>query len=276
MLPLCGFADEISPDPAEQAAVCRRLGLSAVELRGVRGVNVLDLDDGLRRETKAIFGDAGLGVACIGSPIGKVKVDEPWDRQFDRFKVAVDAALYFDAGLIRVFSYYPPDGGNIAAHRDEVVRRFVAKVDYVTATSPAVTLVHENERHIFGEGGAACLDLMRTVDSPRLRSAFDFANFVQAGEDPTNNWPTLKPYATHLHIKDATADGAVVVAGQGVGHLGPILADAYASGYRGYLSLEPHLAAAGRFGGFSGPDRFAAAVAALRDVCRAHGVPLAT
>ena len=138
---------------------------------------MLDLTAEQRRTIRTQLADAGLGVACIGSPVGKVKVDAPWADHFDRFQVAVDAAGFFGARLIRVFSYYPPDGGRIADYRDEVIRRFAAKVDAIAGTD--LVLVHENEQHIYGEGGAACLDLLRTVGSPQLRAAFDFANFVR-------------------------------------------------------------------------------------------------
>ena len=37
-------------------------------------------------------------------------------------------------------------------------------------------------------------------------------------------------------------------------------------GFDGFLSLEPHLAHAGEFSGFSGPDLFGVAVRALRGV----------
>jgi len=273
MLKLAGFADEISSDLDEQIAVCKRLGITHFELRGVAGKNVLDFDDGLRIEIRERLNANGLAVACIGSPIGKVKIDEPWSTHFERFKIAVDAATFFDAPLIRVFSYYPPEGGKIGDHRGEVMRRFTAKVESIKNIN--VTLVHENERHIFGEGVANCVDLMKTIDSPKLRSAFDFANFVQAHEDPLVNWPLLKPYTVHIHIKDARADGSVVPAGEGVGKLAPILKDAYASGYRGFLSLEPHLAAQGQLSGFSGPELFESATAALRKLCRENDIPLA-
>jgi sugar phosphate isomerase/epimerase len=273
MLKLAGFADEVSPELSKQVAAFKELGITHFELRGVAGKNVLDFDQSLSAQVKATLADNGLAVACIGSPVGKVKIDEPFEPHFDRFKIAVDSAHYFGAGLIRVFSYYPPDGKDIKPFRDEVIRRFQAKVDYLSG-SPVI-LVHENERHIFGEGVANCVDLMKSIDSPKLRTAFDFANFVQAGEDPMNNWPKLKPYTVHIHIKDARADGSVVPAGEGVGKLAPILKDAYTSGYRGFLSLEPHLAAHGQFSGFSGPDLFATATKALRKICQENGVPLA-
>ena len=86
----------------------------------------------------------------------------------------------------------------------------------------------------------------------------------------------LKPYTAHFHIKDvALATGTIVPAGQGDGHIGEILRDAYAAGYRGFLSIEPHLAAHGQFSGFSGPDLFKTAVDAVRQVARDNSIPLA-
>jgi sugar phosphate isomerase/epimerase len=45
------------------------------------------------------------------------------------------------------------------------------------------------------------------------------------------------------------------------------------SGFEGYLSLEPHLARAGRFGGFSGADGFRRAARALRALLAELQIP---
>lgn len=275
MLKLSAFADEISPDLDEQIRVCTLNAVTHVELRGVAGKNVLDFDAGSRGEIRAKFQANGLGVISIASPIGKVRIDDPWDQHFDRFKLAVELAEYFSTPNIRIFSYYPPEGGEILKHRDEVLRRMHAKVDYVR-NHPTITLLHENETKIYGEKGAQCVDLMKSINSPKLRSAFDFANFIQAGDKPEDNWPLLKPYTTHIHIKDAIAGtGKVVPAGQGAGHIGEIVADAYRSGYRGFLSLEPHLKVAGHSHGETGPDLFKVAADTLKQLCRDYNVPLA-
>ena len=275
MLKLAAFADEISPDLNEQIRVCKANAVTHFELRSVAGKNVLDFDKGLRAEVKTKLAGNGIGVISIGSPIGKVKINEPWPQHFERFKIAVEAAEYFQSPLLRLFSYYPPDGGDIGKHRDEVVRRFHEKVDYLKG-HPSVTLVHENERHIFGEMGNECIDLMNSLNSPRLRMAFDFANFVQAGQKPLDCWPALKPFTAHIHIKDALAgSGKVVPAGKGDGQIKPILKDAWDSGYRGFLSLEPHLAAHEQFGGFSGEQLFNVAANSLKELCQEIGVPLA-
>ncbi len=275
MLRLAAFADEISPDLDEQIRVCRDNDVTHFELRSVNLKNVLDFDTDLRCEIRSRLADNGMGVVSIGSPIGKVKITEPWEPHFDRFKIAVELAEYFEAPFIRLFSYYPPEGsGDVRHYRDEVLMRFRAKVAYLKSRS--VTMVHENEKGVYGEKGPECADLMKAIDSPSLRSAFDFANFVQVGDDPAKNWPGLKPYTAHIHIKDCQAStGTIVPAGKGDGHVGPILADAYKSGYRGFLSLEPHLKVAGHSHGETGPELFKVAADALKSLCAQINIPLA-
>lgn len=277
MLKLSAFADEIGPDLDEQIRVCKANAVTHFELRGVYGRNVMDFDAGLRHEVKAKLADNGLGVISIGSPIGKVAIDKPWAEHFDRFKLAVELAEFFAAPFIRVFSYYPAGGegkGPLDPMRDEVVDRFRKKVDYLAGRD--VLLVHENEKGVFGDIGTRCAELMRSVDSPRLRCVFDFANFVQVGERPIDNWRPLKPFVAHIHIKDAKrGTGQVVPAGEGDGDIPEILADAYTGGYRGFLTLEPHLKVAGHSHGETGPDLFGVAADALKAVCRAKGIPLA-
>jgi hypothetical protein len=46
MWTLSGFSDEISDDFTEQCTVAVSLGLTHVEIRSARGINILDLDQG--------------------------------------------------------------------------------------------------------------------------------------------------------------------------------------------------------------------------------------
>ena len=58
-----------------------------------------------------------------------------------------------------------------------------------------------------------------------------------------------RPYIAYIHVKDAILkDGSVVPAGYGDGNVKEILGRLKAAGYKGYLSLEPHLS---DFTGFS-------------------------
>src|SRR6185437_12500875 len=195
MLKLSAFADEISPNLDEQIRVCKENQVTHFELRGVYGKNVMDFYPALRNEIKTKLAANGLGVISIGSPIGKVAIDKPWAEHFDRFKLAVELAEFFDSPLIRVFSYYPAGGegkGPIDPHREEIMDRFRQKAEYLK--NHPFALVHENEKGIYGDIAQRCLDLMKTINSPKLRCAFDFGNFVQVGERPLDNWQLLKPY----------------------------------------------------------------------------------
>jgi sugar phosphate isomerase/epimerase len=278
MLRLSGFADEIGPSIDDQIRVCQATGVTHFELRSVQDTNVLAFSPVQIRDFRGRIDASGMGVVSIGSPCGKKPIDTPRSELLDLFKIAVERAHQFDAPLIRVFSYYPEGGegrGPIEPIRDRVIDLLRAQCDLLEGTN--VTMVHENEKGIFGDIGPRCVDLMTTINHPKLRFAFDFANFVQSGQDPLATWPALKPFVAHIHVKDAQkAGGKVVPAGQGDGSIGPIIKDAYASGYRGFVSLEPHLKVAGHSGGVTGSDLWKTAVDALRSVCRSINVPLAS
>jgi sugar phosphate isomerase/epimerase len=83
----------------------------------------------------------------------------------------------------------------------------------------------------------------------------------------------LGPYLEYLQVKDALAvTGAVVPAGAGDGQVRLTLAALDEAGFAGFVSPEPHLAVAGRFGGFSGPEDFARAASALKGLLAGLGV----
>ena len=66
----------------------------------------------------------------------------------------------------------------------------------------------------------------------------------------------------------AFADGAVVAAGEGVAQWPEILKQLHRDGYDGFFSLEPHLALAEQYQGFSGPDLFHLASQALQQLLK--------
>jgi len=269
MIRLSGFADEIGPDLDLQIATLQAEAMHYLELRAVWDTNVLDLTEDQRRTVKDRLGGAGIAVSSIGSPIGKVRIDEPWQDHVDRFRHCLDVAEFFEAPYIRLFSYYPPEGGSIADHRDEVIRRLQEQVEM--AKDRPVTLLHENEADIYGMRTEACVDIAENV--PGLGLIFDPANFVHAGVDTVQAWHALRDRVVYFHIKDMRAeDHQCVPAGEGAGHIPEILADAVCElGYEGFVSLEPHLAVAGRNAGYSGPDLFRTAVQKVKAILEGMG-----
>jgi sugar phosphate isomerase/epimerase len=272
MVTLTGFADEISPDLDVQLDTLQSLGIRHLEFRGVWDKNVLDLTPDELDTVRAKLHQRGFRVSAIGSPIGKVSIDADFGQYKPRIQQAIDTALEMETPYVRVFSFYVND---LDRDRDEVMRRMQAMVDM--AAVAGVTLLHENEKGIYGELPERCLDLHQTIKGNRLRATFDPANFVLAGVRPfADAYPLLQPYIDYLHIKDAImSEGRVVPAGEGNGQIRELMAALRATGYGGFLSLEPHLKVAGRASGFSGPELFGTAVKALRTILDDLGVPTA-
>ncbi len=263
---LSGFADEISPDPAAQLAVLAAESISHLEFRGAWSTNVADLDDAHLASFRAAIDDAGVKVSAIGSPIGKIGISEAFEPEKERMRRIAEIAHELGTNLVRVFSFFIPAGERPERYRQQVIDRLAALTE-IAAESDLI-LAHENEKLIYGDTPERCADLITTIGSPALRATFDAANFVQCGVRPhTDGFDLLRPYLEYVQIKDALAEtGEVVPAGQGDGEVRETLAALNEDGYDGYLSLEPHLAAAGQFGGYSGPDGFRTAARALKDL----------
>ena len=273
------FADEASPRVDEQIAALLRNGMDGLEIRTVDGENVSDIRLDKAREVRRKLEDAGLVTWSVGSPIGKIDiVKDDFAAHLDRLRHTLEAAHALGAKNIRMFSFYYPEGEDPAIYRDEVMERLARMVEVCEGSG--VQLCHENEKSIYGDSAARCLDIHKSI--PELRGVFDPANFIQCGQDTAEAWAMLKPCIKYMHVKDALPDGTVVPAGRGIGHVREIVRDYLANGGEA-LTLEPHLkvfdglTALGRagddrkVGGYayeSGDAAFDAAAAALREILR--------
>lgn len=275
------FGDEIADALEDQLAVMSRLGVRHLELRTAWGTNVVELGPPELERARRLLEQAGVTVSAVGSPVGKAPVEGPLDAELDRLDRALDAAERLGTGLVRVFSFFISDG-RYEAHRDEVLRRMAAMAG--RAERRGLTLVLENESHVYGDSAARCLEILDGTGSEALRMAFDPANFVQVGQEPLEAWSRLRPHVAHFHVKDAVAvdrEGAppypapapegrlgdsVRPAGEGLGRLPELLDGLRAIDYRGFLTIEPHLAR--RLPDLDGSGRFEVALSALRGLLK--------
>jgi sugar phosphate isomerase/epimerase len=272
MFRISAFADEISPDPVEQITVLKGCGVRHIELRSIHKTNVLDLTDAQVQEFKALLEANGFTLSAIGSPIGKIRIDEPFEPHLKRFRRALELCGVFGTPRIRVFSYYPPQefDGDWSRYRQQVLDRIGETVRLAEAAG--VTLVHENEHRIYGDDPDRVVDLLRTINSPHFRGVYDAANYVFCGFDPWQGWQKTKEWTSHFHIKDwRTGESHGSIAGEGEGRIPEVIADAVARGYDGYATMEPHLLGGGPTGGVTGPELFPRAVAAFKKILEAAG-----
>ncbi len=273
MVTFSAFADEIAADLATQMEVCRANGVRCIDVRAIDKINVSEFTSEQASEYAGQLADGGFVVPCIGSPIGKIRIDEPFGPHLDLLKHCCEMAGVFGAGYVRVFSFYGPEGGDIAEHRDKVMDQLSDMV--AAAEAAGVTLLLENESALYGSKPEAIKDIFATVKSECLKGIFDPANFIVEGVAPyAAAWTQGLAELTHyFHMKDwkyGSQVGSPV--GEGDGQVPEILADAKARGFDGYMTLEPHLSSGGQFSGFTGPELFAKAASALKAVCDKVGL----
>jgi len=302
-----GFADEaaVSKTAVEQLSVFAALGLDYYSLRFIdlgQGVkNVMKLTRPEIDELRRLHRVYDMKVASIGSPIGKVKlldVDDGTKNAFVPFKKylkedvarAIHLAHTFETKLLRGFSFYPPRGGDAAAHISQASEQLAAIAE--KCGDGGVIYGLEVEANLVGKNGRTLAEIFRRVNSPQMKLIFDGGNLS------TQNVPAAAVVAEYeamkhgigwMHIKDYRIDAKLqwtgvvdeerlknfVPADEGDSGHETIFRDFRAMlpalekklkklGVPGvFLDLEPHLKGGGQFGGFSGPDGMGVALRSL-------------
>ena len=256
-----GFADEAGETIEEQMDVLEKNGIKYIEMRGVDGKHVLQWDDEALQVIKEKMEKRGFALSAVGSPVGKSKILDPFDDDLARFKRAVHVAKFFGCKYIRCFSFYPPEGGNRAEHWPEALRRVKEMVKI--AEDNGVVYALENESGIFTDTLEPCVKIFEEIDSPAFRLALDPGNFVHNNVKPyPDAYNALAGKIAYFHIKDAKG-GKFVPAGEGDSNMALLLKSAYGGGFKGFLSLEPHL---GYLANLTKAQQFTTACNALKKV----------
>ena len=238
-LKISAFADEYADSFEEQLAALNEFGIENIEIRFLNGKNISVLKRNEATEAKKKLDAFGINVSAIGSPIGKIQLDGDINDHLETAKHIFESANIFDTRYIRVFSFYAPNGKDIADMKSEVL--YYLEKFVVLAREYGITLCHENEAKIYGDTPNRCKELLDHF-SGELKCVFDMGNFVLEGAEPYTAYELLKEDIAYFHIKDALSQGAIVPAGKGEAKIKEIL-----SAHREYVkedffvSLEPHL-----------------------------------
>ncbi len=225
---LCAFADEASNDLEGQIKALKRNGIDLLEIRGVDGENIKEISYDKIKEIKKRLDSENIAVWSIGSPVGKYKLSDDFDKQLDEIKRLSEYAEILGSTRIRMFSFFSKD-------KNEVFSRLEK---FCQAVPKNITMCHENEKEIFGDDIQGCLEIHKQFD--RIKMVFDPANFVQCEVDTKEAWEKLNKYVNYMHIKDALSDKRVVRAGYGIGNIEYLVSE-YAKNGGEVLTLEPHL-----------------------------------
>lgn len=231
------FADEYSADFDTQLKMLNEYGIDHIEPRFIDGVNISALDTNAVKTIKSKLDASGIKVSSIGSPLGKIKIDDDIDAHIELTKRVCETANILDTDNIRVFSFYPSEDKD--GFKEKAIESLGKMLD--VAQSAGVTLCHENEAKILGESPDTCLELMK-IFGGRLQCVLDMGNFVLDGYDPVCAYEMLKDHIRYFHIKDALKAGAIVPPGLGEAHIEEIIKKHLAYTNSDVLiTLEPHL-----------------------------------
>jgi sugar phosphate isomerase/epimerase len=265
-------SSELGNDFERVCAVAAATGIAELELHTLWGRQVTELSDEEARHARDIVQAHGVRVCLITGPAFKAvpleaiaaqgELETPLYAKHRRLlEREIELAHLFGTDRVRLFAFLRPKGGeggaaekaewhsspDLTAGELETVRRgFAPLVDL--AGRQGVTLMVENVRYSYADTGAHSAQILKEVDSPRVRLIWDPANALVAGEARPypDGYAAVQPYVAQVHAKDAAftdrvtgstewrriGDGEVDWAGQ--------LRALLDAGYPGVLSLETH------------------------------------
>lgn len=243
-----GIGDEAARDIDGQIRAHRELGWSHIEIRNVDGTNLTDVPDENFEEIRGKLDEAGLKVSCFASQLANWARPITTDLDVDvgELQRAIPRMQSLGTPFIRCMSYPNADPPwEEGQWRAEVIRRM--KVLAGLAEEGGVFLVHENCNGWGGLGPRQSLELLEEVGSANLKLVFDTGNPVHYGQDAWEYYEGVRDQVIYVHIKDYylpehKGDERACHAGEGVGHVREILRDLLSRGYRGGISIEPHIA----------------------------------
>lgn len=237
---ISGFYDEVSGKLADQIKTIKELNESYLCPRNIDGKNIADFTfEEFESEVYPVLKKEGIKFSSIGSPIGKVGVDdeEGFEKQKKQLSHLVRIAQLMQCKYIRIFSFYYGDKKPEDCHEKVVAR---LKELLAIAKDSGVKLMHENEKKVYGDRPERVLRLYNDIADENLALCFDASNYVQCDVDPKVAFDMLKDHVEYYHIKDCSEYKVEVPVGMGKGNYSYILKELVDRNYSGFMTLEPH------------------------------------
>ena len=255
---LTGISDEAGALIDTQIRATQALGWTCLEARSVEvpgfpKANLHDLPEAAFEAVLERLTAAGVGVCCFGSTIlnWAKTVETPFEVTLAEVRRAIPRMQRLGTRFVRIMSLKPAD------EADAIPEVVIERVRAVTAMflDAGLQPVHENCMNHGGMSARHALELLERV--PGLQWVFDTANPIfnpdrsqprpWPRQDPWAFWTQVRDVTAHIHVKDARWNAARNDAdyhwpGEGDGRVRDILTDALRRGYRGGISIEPHMA----------------------------------
>ncbi|MCM8786204.1 MAG: sugar phosphate isomerase/epimerase [Candidatus Omnitrophica bacterium] len=253
-----GISDEAGQAIETQIKAHKELGWEYMELRNVDKENLTMMSDEKFEEVYKKVTEAGMKVSCFSSCIANwaTKISDDFKKDYDELKRAIPRMKKFNTKYIRVMSW-PNDKDNPWDEErwaKEVIRRMKELVKM--AEDNGIVIVHENCSGWGGESPENMVRLVEEMNSPNFKLMYDTGNVVAHNKNvnPWDFYIKVRPYIEYVHIKDYNKEGRATFPGEGNAMVKEILLDLKKSGYKGFVSIEPHLASVVHEGKVGDPE----------------------
>lgn len=237
------ITDEATQSFDEAIQFAKLHHLQGLELRSVDDTAIDNISEAILKSWKLKLEESQLSVPCIAGSFYKCDISEAnVDLEIEKLKRLCRAADILDCKLIRGFTFMCPESGNMDP--EDLVPYYSKAAEILKEYNK--TLLLEADPCVNLTNHASLAALLKELDPLYFGAIFDPGNDLY---DPFHERPfpdgynAIKPYARHIHIKDAVREGkeiSCVKIGTGqVGYL-PLLQQLIRDGYNGWLSMETH------------------------------------
>ena len=264
MLYFTGFADEVSGDIDVQIKATQELDWNFIEARNIEGENLTDISDKKFEEIYSKLVESGINISCFGSKVanwGKSPYkEEDYEQSIEELKRAIPRMKKLGTKMIRGMSFFIPK--NEHPNNPELEKSIIKKLKVLVnmCEQEDIIYLHENCMNYFSQSYEHMERLIKSMDSPYFKVVFDTGNPVftdnRIGDPPykkQNTWEVyqiLKHKIHYIHIKDGIfikdtenyfPEVDYTFPGEGNGQVKKVLKDLIANGYKGGISIEPHM-----------------------------------
>lgn len=248
---LSGFADEAADEIDGQIKATRELGWKCIEARGVNGKNINDIPESDFLDVAAKLERSNVLVNCYGSTLANwsMKITDPFELTFDATQRAVARMKRLGTTMIRIMSYAVIKDADDQMEEERFRR--IRELHKLFADNGMAAL-HENCMNYGGMSWKHTLKLIENV--PGLKLIYDTGNPVFTDDHSQNKpypkqsswefYTHVKDYIEHIHIKDCIFEEGIkkhTFPGDGDGDVCRVVEDLVRSGYKGDISIEPHM-----------------------------------
>lgn len=256
-----GISDEAGNAILTQIKAHQELGWDALEVRNCQvdefpNGNLHEIPEPAFERAVAVIEEQGMKVCGFGSIIANWahKIEDDFSITEAEIARAIPRMRRLGTGILRIMSYAirkDAEGRDLPDQMEEERFRRLREIKK-RFDDAGITVVHEN---CMNYGGMSISHAHRLLDNvPGLKWVYDTGNPVfnedrdhpGKRQDSWDFYQAVKPHIAHIHIKDGRwnadkNDADYTFPGEGEGQTERILADVLASGYNGYVSIEPHV-----------------------------------